>query len=234
MLNRLHRQHCDAEQPIGVRLAVIGEPAVVGAAQCSGEIRIVDRAGEEPHARIEEGGVDAVEVHVGDALMRVEPAGPAFLVFHRLGGHDTLARADPADPAHALLAPEHLLLDQQHLLAVAVDHQLRRTVAVGRIEIVLPQGERLQNVAVGVDDVVGASHDRSPPVSDRSNPFQTGRKQSRSPGIFTQPASSRVVARSRPSRRWVELWPYSSKVEIVIFWLCGSSWNRHAASATVA
>jgi hypothetical protein len=30
---------------------------------------------------------------------------------------------------------------------------------------------------------------------------------------------------------WVELWAYSSKVEIVIFWLCGSSWNRQAASA---
>ena len=121
------------------------------------------RTGEQSHTRIEERSVDAVEVHVGNALMRIEPAGAAFLVFHRLGGHDTLARADPADAAHALLAPEHLLLDQQPLLAVGVDHELRGAVAVGRIEIVFPQGERLQDMAVGVDHIVCAGHGRCPP-----------------------------------------------------------------------
>src|SRR5712671_8184750 len=95
--------------------------------------------------------------------MRVEPAGAAFLVFHGLGGHHPLACAAPADAAHALLAAEHLLLDEQPLLAVAVDHQLWRAVAVGRIEIVLPQRERLQYVAVRIDRMVGASHRRPPP-----------------------------------------------------------------------
>ena len=115
-------------------------------------------AGEQSHARVKERGVDAIEIHVGDALMRVEPAGAALLVFHRLGRNHTLARADPADPAHTLLASEHLLLDEQPLLAVAVDHQLRRAVAVGRVEIVIPQSERLQYVAVGIDHIVSARH----------------------------------------------------------------------------
>src|SRR5438094_8470361 len=36
----------------------------------------------------------------------------------------------------------------------------------------------------------------------------------------------------RRSRRCVELWAYSSNVEWVIFWLCGSSWNLQAVTAT--
>jgi hypothetical protein len=46
MRHRLHRQHRHPEQPVGVRLAVIGEPAVVGTAERGGEVGVVDGAGK--------------------------------------------------------------------------------------------------------------------------------------------------------------------------------------------
>ena len=159
MLDRLHRQHRDPEQPVGIGLAVIGQPAVVGAAQRARQFGIVHRAGEQPHARIEKGRVDAVEIHVGDALVRIEPAGAALLVFH-FGRFDlALARPDPADPAHALLAAEQLPLDVELFLAgLGIDHQPRRPVAEFRVHVVVPEVERLQDVPIGIDDVVGADH----------------------------------------------------------------------------
>src|SRR5215831_15420652 len=97
----LHRQHRNAEQPIRIRLAIVGEPAVVGAAGRSGKLRIVDRAGEQPEAWIEKGGIDAVGIHVRDPLVRIEPAWLAVLVFHRIGGDDPLTRTDRANDADA-------------------------------------------------------------------------------------------------------------------------------------
>ncbi len=159
MLDRLHRHHRDAEQPVRVGLAVIGEPAVVGAAQRARQLRVVHRAGEQPHARIKKGGVDAVEVHVGDALVRVEPAGAALIVFH-LGRLDrALARPDTADPAHALLAAEQLALDVELLGAGrGIDDKPRRPVAEFGVHVFVPEIERLQDVPIGIDDVIGAGH----------------------------------------------------------------------------
>ena len=97
----LHRQHRHAEQPVRIGLAVIGEPAVIGTAHRGGELRIVDRAGEQPDARVKEGGIDTVGIHVRDARVRVEAAGLAVLVGHRVGLDDALARADRADTADA-------------------------------------------------------------------------------------------------------------------------------------
>jgi len=112
VVDRLQRQHGDPEQAVRIGLAVIGQPPVVGAAHRGGERGIVHRAGEQPHARVQKRGVDAVQIHVRDAFMRVEAARAPFFVGHRLGRDGTLPCADPADPAHALLAAEHLLLDQ--------------------------------------------------------------------------------------------------------------------------
>src|SRR5439155_1570036 len=70
-LDRLHRQHRDAEQPLGVRLAVIGQPAVVGAAHRGGKARVLDGAREQAETGIEEGGVDAVGIHVHEGRERL-------------------------------------------------------------------------------------------------------------------------------------------------------------------
>jgi hypothetical protein len=77
-------KHRHPKQPIGVRLAVIGEPAVVGAIQRRREFRVLDPAEAEAEARIQERSVDTVEVHVGDALVRVETARPTLFVGDRI------------------------------------------------------------------------------------------------------------------------------------------------------
>jgi len=70
--------------------------------------------------------------------------------------------ADAADPAHPLLAAEDLLFDEEPLFAVLVDDELGRPVAKTGVQIVVPQGERLQYVAIGINYVVGAGHGPSP------------------------------------------------------------------------
>src|SRR5436309_1319406 len=161
-IDRLHRQHGDAEETVRVRLAVIGEPAVVRAADGGGERRILDGAGEESDARIEEGGVDAVEVHVGDARVRIEAALAPIDVLHRLVFDLALPRADRADHAEALLAAEHLTLDVQALLAIRVAHDPRRAIAELGIDVLVPDVDGLEHVTVGVDDVVGSRHGGPP------------------------------------------------------------------------
>jgi len=56
--------------------------------------------------------------------MGVKPAGTTVLVAHCLGRHDALPGADPADPAHPLLAAEDLLLDLQPLFAILIYDEL--------------------------------------------------------------------------------------------------------------
>ena len=157
-IDRLQWQHRDTEQAVGIGLAVIGEPAVVGAAGRGGELRVLDRAGEQAEARIKEGGVDAVGIHVGDALVRIEPARLAVLILHRVVD-DALPRPDRADPADAALAvADRVLLDDEPLLAVLAFDDPRRAVAELRIDVFVPQIQRLEDVPVGVDDIVSATH----------------------------------------------------------------------------
>jgi len=73
----------------------------------------------------------------GIRLCGSKPRGRPSSYFHRLGGHHTLARADPTDAAHPLLAAEHLLLNQQAFLAVVVDDELRGPVAERWVNIVM-------------------------------------------------------------------------------------------------
>src|SRR6516162_7589955 len=135
----LHRQHRNAEQPIRIGLAIVGEPAVVGAAGRSGKLRIVDRAGKQPEAWIEKGGIDAVGIHVGDPLVRIEPAWLAVLVFHRIGGDDPLTRTDRANGADAAFARAYRVLryDEPFPAVYALD-DARRPIAEFWIHIVIP------------------------------------------------------------------------------------------------
>ena len=73
------------------------------------------------------------------------------------------ARADPAGaPETRLRATEHLLLDDEALLAVGVLDQPRRPIAEARLHVVVPQIERFEHMPVGIDDIVGPTHTRSP------------------------------------------------------------------------
>ena len=161
---RLHRQHRDAEQTVGIGLAVIGEPAIVGTAGRRRQLGVMDRPGKQAEARIEEHGVDAVGIHIGDAGMRVEPARLAFLVFHGIGSNDTLSGANRADPANAdPPVADLVLLDDEALLATVVLDDPRRPVTEFRVDVVVPKVERLEDVAIGIDDVIGARSSAFPP-----------------------------------------------------------------------
>ena len=75
------------------------------------------------------------------------------------GGDDALPGADRAGAAEpGLGAAEHLLLDDQALLAVGVLDQPGRPVAEVRVDVTVPEVERLEHMTVGIDNVVGAAH----------------------------------------------------------------------------
>ena len=162
-IHRLHRQHRDPEQAIGIGFAVIGQPTVVGTTGRGREFRVLDRARKQADARIKECRIDAVGIHVGDALVRIEPAGLAVLVRHSVGLDDTLPRADPADPADADPAvADRVLLDDEPILAVFALDEVRRPVSEFRIHVFVPQIQRFEDMAVRIDDIVSATHDQFP------------------------------------------------------------------------
>ena len=160
----LHRQHRRPEQPVGVRLAVIREPAVVGAAGRRRGVRVFHPAQEQSEARVEEGGVDSFAVHVDDARVRIETALAPFEVRHA-GVDLAVARADRAEHAErrrllaaAPQAEVEAFVDEEALVAFGVDDEFGAVVAVLGIDVPFPQIGRLQDVAVRVDDVVFTGH----------------------------------------------------------------------------
>ena len=91
--------------------------------------------------------------------MRVEPAGLAVFVFERVRGNDPLAGSNPADPSDADPAvADHVLLDDEALLPVVAFDDARGPIAEFRIDVFVPEIERLENVTVRIDNVVSACH----------------------------------------------------------------------------
>src|SRR6185369_14765391 len=104
----------------------------------------------------------------------------ALIVFHLRRLDRALPGADPADAAHPLLAAEELPLDVELFLAgLRIDDKTRRAVAILGIHVFVPEIERLQDVTIGVDDVVDAAHQLS--SADKT----------RCCGIVTQPCFGR-------------------------------------------
>src|SRR2546426_4641738 len=156
--DRLHRQHRDAEETVRVGLAVIGQPAVVRPAHRRGEARLGHRAREEADARVEKRGVDAVEIHVRNPRVRVETAPAALDILHGALVDHALPGPDGADDAEALRAAEDLALYEQAFLAVGVDDDPGRAIPEARVDVLVPQVHGLEDVTVGVDDLVGTRH----------------------------------------------------------------------------
>src|SRR2546423_13478856 len=100
----------------------------------------MNTAGKQPEAGVQKHGVDAIGIHIGDAGMRVEPARLAVLVFQRVGSNDALACADAADPADADPAvADHVLLDDEPLLAIITLDDARRAITKLRASVVCPR-----------------------------------------------------------------------------------------------
>ena len=119
----------------------------------------MDRTREEAEARIKEGGIDPVGIHVRDACVRIKTTGLAVLVCHSIGLDDALTSPDRAGAADIDPGVGLMLLDDQPLLArLAVLHDARGAIAEGRIHVAAPEIERLENVTVRVNNVVSACH----------------------------------------------------------------------------
>ena len=153
-------------------MAVVGQPAVIGPAGGCGQLRVLDRPGKQAQAGIQKGCVNAVEVHVLHAGVGIEAALAALGVLQvnrHLGrvpplAVDLFAHADRPDQAEAGRRAEQFALDLKAVLAVAVNNKRGRPVAVARIDIFLPEVTRFQNMAVRINDIIGASH-TVPPVA---------------------------------------------------------------------
>ena len=95
--------------------------------------------------------------------MRVEAAGLAVLVGHRIGLDDALPSTNPADPADADPAVAHLMLfDDEPLLAVLALGDPRRPIAELRLDVFVPQVQWLEDVPIGIDDIVSTAHNPAP------------------------------------------------------------------------
>ena len=94
--------------------------------------------------------------------MRVEAARTPFDVLHRDVIDRALTGADPADETEPFRAAQDLAFDEEPLLAVGVDDHPRRALAIRGVDVLLPDVDRLEDVSVGVDDVVRARHGLSP------------------------------------------------------------------------
>ena len=90
--------------------------------------------------------------------MGVEAALFAFAVGHRVVANDPVTGTDRAERSEALAPSKRHAIDAQALLAVLVDKQARRAIAKRRIDVVLPQIQRLEDMPVSIDDVVSATH----------------------------------------------------------------------------
>src|SRR5580693_6694447 len=126
------------------------------------ELGVLDTSERQSDAWIEECSVDAVGIHIGDSCVRVEAALAALAVCHRIVANDPITRADRAECAKPPASAKRLAIDAQALLAVLVDEEARRPIPKRRIDIVLPEVEWLEDVAVGIDDIVRAIHNPAP------------------------------------------------------------------------
>src|SRR5213078_5311661 len=53
-----------------------------------------------------------------------------------------------------------VLVNDEPLLAAVALGDARRAVAKRRVDVIAPQIERLEDVTIGIDDIVGATHTR--------------------------------------------------------------------------
>ena len=82
----------------------------------------------------------------------------AVRVFQTVERDLALTDADRAEAANTARIAEQLALDDEAFLAVVVDDEPRPAFTERRVDVVIPLGQWLKNVAIGVDNIVSSCH----------------------------------------------------------------------------
>src|SRR5207302_4117806 len=89
---------------------------------------------------------------------RVEPALLPLGIFEAVELNGALPHTNGAEAPDPPRVAQQFALDLKAFLAVFVDDKPRPALAELRIDVFVPEIERLQNVAVGIDNIIGAGH----------------------------------------------------------------------------
>ena len=109
-LDRLQRQHRRAKEAIWIRLAVIRKPAVIGTTQCRCQRRITRCPAEQTQRRIQNHGINAIQIHVRDTRVGIEAALPTLNVPDIRRGC-SLPSANGPGKAEPLRSTQHFTFD---------------------------------------------------------------------------------------------------------------------------
>ena len=151
----VEREQRDADQPLRIRATEVCEPIVVGATQSRVERRVRDLGEEEAQGRIQDADVDFLEVHVAQALLRIEATRRQAAI---LG---LRTRRQRARDAH-----DEAVVDDVAELAVLVALRARGPPPEARLEILAPELRGLDHVPVGID------HERARGIAQASSPLR--------------------------------------------------------------
>ena len=94
--------------------------------------------------------------------MRVEAALLSFGIFEVIELDRTLPDANRAEAADPTGVAEQLALHAETFFTVFIDHKARPAIVKHRIYVLVPQIERLEDVTVSIDGLIGVGHGRFP------------------------------------------------------------------------
>ena len=166
--NVVRRDHPGSEQALGIGLAVVVQPVVVGPRDGGGErrVQVVDRLGEQPARGIDDGDVDAFGVH----RIELRPTVPASL------GGPAEALAPLVERVVGAARPRAQRRVPRHRLAVDDDSEVGdvllqaawRERLVDAVDVALPEVRRLHAVHVAVKDLEPVVRHGPPPASGQA------------------------------------------------------------------
>ena len=181
LLHRPHRGLPDADEAVGVRSAVLRDPAVIGVEACVLVVEIRVIAEHHPDGRIEDLGADPVHVLLAEPRLGIEAA--RVHVLHPGAEHPELlgGLAGGGDEPHR----DGLVhsVDDEEVAALGIAHDVGRPVAEAPVDAVDIRARRLGDVRIRGDDRLGhartlhvapGSAARTSTVPRRAEPRQGG------------------------------------------------------------
>ena len=94
--------------------------------------------------------------------MRVEAALLSFGIFEAVELDRTLPDANRAEAADPTGIAEQFAVDAEAFLAIVIDDEARPAFVEPGIHVLVPEIDRLEDVTVGIDGLIGAGHGRFP------------------------------------------------------------------------